>query len=305
MKIRKDALIELPHIMLLIDDPLRTVIEPLAGKVASDTPVYDFDLMMEGGHLKGFKIDKPELLGDIVDALSVLCDREHFNAKYDLSDKDPLLFAVGDGNHSLASAKGHWDALKKELSPEEQLTHPARYALVEVVNVHDEGLIFEPIHRVVFNVKVEDLMAEMKEYFSLKGSSLELKYFESLNDAEDFASDARSIACKGTHHVVFCSNNLFGVIEINNSPHSLEVGALQDFLDSSEQASVMKVDYIHGSDVVEELSSKEENLGFLLPVMHKNMFFEAVIKQGVLPRKTFSMGEAEEKRFYLECRKIK
>ena len=151
LKVRKGAPMELPHIMLLIDDPERTVIEPLFKKTAELEEKYDVELMQNGGHLKGWFIPEGELTDQIEDALERLSDREVFNAKYGLTKDLPLLpFATGDGNHSMATAKAYWEEVKKTLTPEEQENHPARYVLAEVVNIHDESLIIEAIYRVLF-----------------------------------------------------------------------------------------------------------------------------------------------------------
>lgn len=306
MKIRKEAAIELPHIMLLIDDPNKTVIEPLSKVCSYDTPLYDFELMMEGGRIIGYKIDKPEVIESVANALCRLSDPGLFQEKYNISSDVPLLlFAVGDGNHSLASAKAHWEQVKKTLPESEQECHPARFALVEVVNVHDDGLIFEPIHRVVFNVNATGLLDEMKKYFSEKGSIINITRCGSLKEAESCAEIKRENASENAQYIVFITNSQVGVIEILNAPHPLEVGSLQDFLDKSDLVSKGKIDYIHGNEATEKLSREKSNIGFILPVMHKNMFFKSIISKGVLPRKTFSMGEAWDKRFYLECRRIK
>jgi len=306
MKIRKDAVIELPHIMILIDDPDKSVIEPLADHLASQKPLYEFDLMMGGGRIKGYKIDRPELLGKLAEALGALADPKVFHEKYKLPPQAaPLLFAVGDGNHSLASAKAHWEQIKKNLSPAQQEKHPARYALVELVNVHDEGLVFEPIHRLLFNVNPDILLIEMQKYFSEKGSAIKITYFNSLEEAEKQGELIRKKNPDNSCCFVFAAGGRFGLIEILNPPHLLEVGVLQDFLDTSAIASRGKIDYIHERETVLKLSAEQGNMGFLLPVMHKNMLFKTIISEGVLPRKTFSMGEARDKRYYLECRKIR
>ncbi len=290
IKIRQNATIELPHIMVLIDDPEKTVIEPLAEKSAQLEKLYDFELMMNGGHIKGYKVDGENDLQAISDALSKLAQKEVFCNKYNVDNtKDILLFAVGDGNHSLASAKGHWENLKKCLTPEEQKNHPARYALVELVNVHDEGLVFEPIHRVLFNVNAEDLLNEFKAFSSNRS-----------NEGHNCTSGCAA------HKFEYISSAGRGSVTIENPVSNLEVGTLQSFLDYYiKEHSQVKIDYIHGEEVVTKLGSQEGNMGFYLPAMNKTDLFKTVILDGALPRKTFSMGEAEEKRFYLECRKIK
>lgn len=290
IKIRQNAPIELPHIMVLIDDPLRTVIEPLAEKAAKLEKLYDFELMMKGGHIKGYKLSEERDISAIADALAKLAQKEVFSSKYDIeSSRDTLLFAVGDGNHSLASAKGHWEILKKCLTPEEQLTHPARYALVELVNVHDQGLVFEPIHRVLFNVDPADLIRKFSAFYGKTGCS-----------GESCRSGAN------VHSFKYVTASGEGSVSIENPVCNLEVGTLQAFLDSyMKEHPEVKIDYIHGEEVVSKLGSQRGNMGIYLPSMNKADLFKTVILDGALPRKTFSMGEAEEKRFYLECRKIR
>lgn len=287
IKIRQNASIELPHIMVLIDDADKTVIEPLAQKASSFQKLYDFDLMMDGGHIKGYKVSDENDISGVANALSKLAQKGTFSAKYNIgADKDVLLFAVGDGNHSLASAKGHWENVKATLSAEEQQNHPARYALVELVNVHDDGLVFEPIHRVLFNVDADHMINEFKAFY-----------------------DDSSKACdNGTtsHSFRYITSSGEGTVTINNPVSNLEVGTLQVFLDSYiKNHPEVKIDYIHGEDVVTKLGSQPGNMGLYLPSMNKTDLFKTVILDGALPRKTFSMGEAEEKRFYLECRKIR
>ncbi|MBR5280747.1 MAG: DUF1015 domain-containing protein [Clostridia bacterium] len=277
MKIRKDAAIEMPHIMILIDDPSCTVIENLAAAVAASglAPAYNFDLMEEGGHIEGYAVSDPALVDGVMSGLSALACKETFCKKYGVpSDTPVLLFAVGDGNHSLASAKCHY---------EENPNPKARYALAELINVHDAGIIFEPIHRVMFGVDADAFLAELKDYF---GERVELG--------------------EGAGHVIpYIAGNRRGSFTIDKSVHTLAVGALQEFIDVYlSRHPEAKVDYIHGDDTVAELAT-DGNMGFILPAMDKNDLFKTVILNGALPRKTFSMGEACEKRFYLECREIR
>lgn len=302
IKIRENAPLELPHVMLLIDDPEKSVIEPLAAKAENLEKVYDFELMMKGGHIKGYKVEDEETVGNILSALEKLADPQNFSNKYSVGkDKGVLLFAVGDGNHSLASAKGHWEIVKKDVCAEDMENHPARYALVEVVNVHDSGLTFEPIHRVVFNVDADHLLNSMNEFLGSQNCS-----YRKINCMESIVNELQTLrAKKGTHAMGFCTKEGYGVIEVLNPSHNLEVGTLQSFLDHYLKNNPdVKVDYIHGEDVVLKLGTQKGNIGFFLPKMSKQDLFKTVILDGVLPRKTFSMGEADEKRFYLECRKI-
>lgn len=293
IKIRQNAPIELPHIMVLIDDPNKTVIEPLFDKTADLEKLYDFELMMNGGHIKGYKVSDEKDVSAISEALSKLAQKDTFCKKYNIScDKDILLFAVGDGNHSLASAKGHWENVKATLSFEEQQNHPARFALVELVNVHDDGLVFEPIHRVLFNVNADDLLKEFNAFYN-KNTCCE-------------GCSCNSTVQSTSHTFKYITSLAEGEITINNTTSNLEVGTLQAFLDCYIKAHPeVKIDYIHGDDVVTKLGSQPGNMGIYLPSMNKTDLFKTVILDGALPRKTFSMGEAEEKRFYLECRKIR
>lgn len=324
MKIRENAPIELPHIMLLIDDPEKTVIERLFEKVESFEKLYDFELMQCGGHIRGWKVEDSESLKMIASALSKLADPAVFAQKYglkrgvspassqteELSPMSVLLFAAGDGNHSLASAKAHWENIKASLAPGILPDHPARYALVEVVNVHDEGLVFEPIHRVLFGINSTTMLENINSICSREINTEYRTEYKLYDSKASMDSAIRSMSSsknyKSPHMLPFILEGAYGLIIAHNSSCSLEVGTLQSFIDEliKNDANV-EVDYIHGDHVVTELGSKKGCMGFYLPVMDKNDLFRTVLLEGVLPRKTFSMGEAEEKRYYLECRKIK
>jgi len=272
VKIRQNAKVELPHVMLLIDDPEDTVIGSAWDKAEASgrAPVYDTDLMLGAGHVKGYAIEGTSSEAEaVVSALRTLLSKT----------ASGMLFAVGDGNHSLASAKAHWDNIKKDLSDEEKLTHPARYALTEIVNIHDKGLDFEPIHRVVFGLTKDEFISKAKEYFKDAGLTI------GSSEGQSF-----TIISEGEEDVT---------ISLSNPPHSLSVGSVQMFLDSIGADT----DYIHGEDSVRKLATKG-NMGILLPDISKDAFFETIAKEGVFPRKTFSMGEAFEKRFYLEAKRI-
>ncbi len=294
MKIREGALLELPHILVLIDDPQRTVIEPLAAAKSRLDRLYDFDLMLDSGHLAGYAVS-PELTDQVVEALRGLARPETFAAKYGISRDQPvLLFAMGDGNHSLATAKAIWEKMK----PQVGLDHPARYALVEIENVHDEGLEFEPIHRVLFGLK-RDLFKELQKAFGRNLSYRPVAGAQQMVKAVDSArGEEQRIGLVG-------AGKGFGVIEIANPSSHLPVGTLQAFLDLFlEEDGAEKIDYVHGEDVTVKLGSQPGNAGFYLPGMPKSELFKTVILDGALPRKTFSTGEAREKRFYMEARKI-
>lgn len=299
IRIRENALIELPHIMVLIDDPEKTVIEPLEKIRKKLDKLYDFDLMMNSGHIKGYNVNDESLLKQILDALNKLASRESFMKKYALKEESSiLLFAMGDGNHSLATAKALWDMKKKKLSNEQKKNNPARFALVELVNIHDSGLQFEPIHRVLFNYDTK-IFDEMKKHFIYQGFSYKL-----LSDLKSCQAEIKKV--KG-HNILFMTKDSYGILTVSNPKLNLEVGTLQSFLDAYlKNHNDSKIDYIHGDDIVEKLVKQDNgnNIGFLLPVMPKTELFKTVILDGVLPRKTFSMGEASEKRFYLEARRI-
>lgn len=280
VKIRENAELEFPHIMILIDDAKKEIIESLASKVTEEDVVYDFSLMKDGGHIKGYLLGENEM--DFVDKkLEELADEETFNKRYGVSDKGVLLFAMGDGNHSLATAKACYEALKKTMSEEDYLNHPARYALVELVNLHSEALEFEAINRVVFDTDVDSLVSGLKKYYNINKDGNGQK-FEIITDS--------------LHETWY----------IENPKSNIAVGSIQMYLDEFLKENAGKVDYIHGEDVTIELTHKgANNVGFIFDAMPKSELFKTVILDGSLPRKTFSMGHSYDKRYYLEARKIK
>lgn len=288
LKVRENASIELPHIMLLIDDPERTVIEPLFALTDQLEQKYDVELMQNGGHLRGWFLPEGELTEQVEAALERLTDRDVFNAKYGLTEDLPLLpFATGDGNHSMATAKAYWEQVKATLTEEEQQDHPARYVLAEVVNVHDESLIIEAIYRVLFGVEPQEVLAAAKAFFAAHGAELQEGKAENAQIFPWYAGEKE------------------GCFSVKNSPWSLPVATLQAFLDDFlAQNGEVKIDYIHGQDSLKKLSQAPGNMGFFLPDPAKADLFRGVILDGVLPRKTFSMGEAREKRYYMESKKI-
>lgn len=276
--VRRNASVELPHVMLLIDDPEKTVIEPLAKK---ELPLaYDFDLMLGGGHIRGKFIGKDEQ-ERIARSLEALAGDKRTAERYG-AGLAPLLFAVGDGNHSLATAKASYEEIKAKLGDEAARSHPARYALAEVVNLHDDALVFEPIYRVVFGVEPEDLIKELSAYTkTLNGTAAPQK-----------------LTC--------VYGNVEGEIAVKNPEQQLPVGTLQTFIDGYlKEHPTASVDYIHGEDSTRTLAARERAIGFLFEGMTKDSLFSTVMLDGALPRKTFSMGHARDKRFYLEARKIK
>jgi len=281
VRVRKDAPIELPHVMLLIDDPRHTCIEPITAATGSMERLYDFDLMLRGGHLKGWKLSQTQI-DALADALEGLASDGAMREKYGLSGIPPLLFAVGDGNHSLATAKTCYENLKKVTPESEWANLPARYALVEIENLHDDALQFEAIHRVVFGVDPEKLLGAFREFYPT-------------------ARDGQGVG----HTIAYTWAGGSGYLNVPNPRVQLAVGTLQNFLDVYLKENGGHVDYIHGGQVTDELGSKPGNIGFKLPAMGKDQLFKTVIADGVLPRKTFSMGHAEDKRYYVEGRRIR
>ncbi len=294
IRIRQGAPLELPHIIVLIDDPQGTVLEPLVEKKNQLKKLYDFELMLGSGHLSGFLVNDPQLERQVVSGFEQLANPQHFASKYHIpTTQSVLLFAVGDGNHSLATAKSIWEQIKAQVG----MDHPARYALVEIENVHDHGLEFEPIHRVVFQVK-SDLQAALKAHFGDRYS------FVPCNSVAEMTQKVENAA--GSEHVFgIVTPQDVGAAYVSHPATNLPVGTLQSFLDEwLKQGGAEKIDYVHGEETTVRLGSQPGNAGFYLPAMPKSDLFKTVILDGALPRKTFSMGEAREKRFYMECRKI-
>lgn len=279
VKIREDAPLELPHVMLLIDDAAKSIIEPLATQTTDFNLAYNFELMQNSGSVKGYFLS--DKASDAIETgINQLAQPDDFTKKYNVTDKEVLLFAVGDGNHSLATAKKCYTNLKEKIG-DKALSHPARYALVEIVNLHDSSLEFEAIHRVVFDINANDIMKAFNAKFKLSDSPSE-----------------------NSQQIDVVIGSSIKTIYITNPTLNLAVGSLQEFLDEYLEKNGGEVDYIHGKDVVKQLCQQENTIGFILPCMDKSDLFKTVILDGALPRKTFSMGEACDKRFYLEARKI-
>ena len=267
LKIRQDAPVELPHIMLLIDDRKHRVIEPIWEGRADLEKVYDFDLNMGGGHLEGYRIDAQKVI-DVFD--------KYVDSVQDLYGEktNDFIFAVGDGNHSLASAQAHWNRIKEGLTDAQKAVHPARFALCEVENLHDDGIVFEPIHRFVFGAK-EDFIGYLQT--ALSGE----KTIEAFDKNGNYALNVDRVGAKA-------------------------IKDIQDAIDAYlKEHSECSVDYIHGIEHLKDVAAHNVGVAIAMPKIEKDELFGYVLKNGTLCRKAFSMGEAEEKRYYFEAKKIR
>jgi hypothetical protein len=294
IEVRRGAELELPHVLVLIDDPQRTVIEPVAADRSALRPLYDTKLMGGGGQVSGQALSTAQ--GEQVQrALQALADPQVFATRYAVpASTPPMLFAVGDGNHSLATAKSIWDRAKATVG----LQHPSRYALVEVVNIHDPALAFEPIHRLLFGVSA-DLRQALAQRYGARLRCIDVASGEAMRRRlkEHPATQAFGLIGPGAR---------FAVIEIDEPATSLAVATVQAFVDHFiAQGAAAQVDYVHGDDVLERLAQQPGHVGLHLDTVGKSELLKRVVLDGPLPRKTFSMGEAHEKRFYIEARRIR
>ena len=273
MRVRKDAPIELPHILMLCDDHDKVLLEPIAAGKDALPKLYDFDLMEGGGHITGWLVQ-----GKAVDNFEArLADyTAHVGEKYTGLPGVPMVFAVGDGNHSLATAKACYEEMKKANPGEDLSSHPARFALVELENIHDEAQVFEPIHRIITHTDPTALLKALDPWCAPDGFP-----------------------------VAWYVGEQHGTIYLDKARSQLAVGVLQAFLDQYLAEHPGEIDYIHGDEDLKQLAAQDGAIGFLLPAMEKSQLFRGVIADGILPRKTFSMGHAREKRYYLEGRAIK
>lgn len=286
MDVRRHAPLETPHILVLIDDPDEVVIGPL---MHADLPLgYDFELMQGGGRVRGWWVESEELIAATVARLGTLRRGD-----------PPMLYAMGDGNHSFAAARAIWEEVKANESPEPD--HPARYALVELVNIHDQALEFEPIHRLLAGVDPQAALGSMAERY------LNLSFRHRICTSEEsWRRECQGTPVPSTQRIPYRTCDALGLFEIASPRFKLETATLHDFLDPFlDEHPGASVDYIHGADVLADLARSEGRIGFVLPAMDKHDLFASVVEEGATPRKTFSLGEAFEKRFYLECRRIR
>ena len=275
LAVRRGAPVEMPHVMLLVDDPDDTILSRFAGR---EMNAYSFDLAERGGSVKAAFVSADEF-DPINDALTALAEKAKERAEK--NGGAPITVAVGDGNHSLATAKASWQEIKSGLTADEAQTHPARYALAEICNLHEESLVFEPIYRIIENVDVMELAKDFQAFASAQNGRFPAQTFD----------------------MILEGNNVEVVIE--HPEYTLPVASLQHFLDEWMKSHPRAViDYIHGEDTLCRLAARDACAGFVFEGMSKADLFPAVEADGVLPRKTFSMGHAADKRFYIECRKI-
>lgn len=265
IEVRRGAPVELPHIMALINDSDKTVIEPLAAETDKMEKVYDFELVEGGGHIKGWRAS-----GAMADKIS--------QAVRAYEDKTDVNIIIGDGNHSLAAAKGLWNEIKENVPESERKNHPARYALVELNNVYDPAIQFEAIHRVLFAAGGKRFIDEFSASLTGVGSE---KY-----------------------DIQWVTKNESGTITVEADSIGGMIGIVQRFIDEYVEKNGCTVDYIHGEDATKNLGTGDGCVGLVLPSMGKSDFFATVSSGTIFPKKSFSIGHAQEKRYYLECRRI-
>ena len=303
IEVRRDAELELPHILVLIDDPTHSVIEPIGAAIDaepdSQTKLYETELMQGGGHLAGWAVDAA-CAERAVQALMALANPQTFAQRYAVpAGTPPMLFAVGDGNHSLATAKSIWDSVKARVG----LAHPSRYALVEVENIHDLALAFEPIHRLLFGVAADegaDIRQALAKTFGSRLTCTDVPSAQAMRERVQAASPACHAAG------LIGPGARFSVVEVAQPTSTLAIGSFQPFIDDFvEQGGAASIDYVHGDDVLERLAMTDGHIGIHLATVAKGDLLRMVVREGPLPRKPFSMGEAQEKRFYVEARRIK
>jgi uncharacterized protein (DUF1015 family) len=301
VRIREGAPLEIPHIMVLIDDPENKVLGALQARRRDLRKLYDFELMMDAGRLTGYAVEGEEAEKEITDGLQALADPWAFVKKYGLNPETPvLLYAMGDGNHSLATAKTIWEGSKEAAGDLcSVMSSPLRYALVEAMNLHDPALTFEPIHRVLFDLAPGwKIIEEFIRFYPGKSIYKDCVTPETVRALLDERP-------QGRHRIGIIQAGGLGVFEVSRPDANLAVGTLQRFLDSLlDQKAARRIDYVHGAETVSRLGRGPGAVGFYLPAMDKRELFKTVILEGALPRKTFSMGQAWEKRFYMEARRL-
>jgi len=291
--IRRGAPLELPHAMLLADDRECSLIEPLAAEAAADRRriIYDFELLAGGGHIRGYAVTGKALQKA---AFAV----ERLLASAESASDAPMLFAVGDGNHSLAAAKMCWDELRARIPEAQQKAHPARYTLVELLNLHSEAAVFEPIHRAVYNISYKDALDEICAYFKDNGVSV------TVSEQAAPETAAPSPRAGFAYKIIYgCGKTM--VLHVEKPKAKLAATEIQRFIDYlCGKYRTVAIDYIHGADELSRLAREEGCVCLELPPVEKKEFFSFVSQHGIMPNKAFSLGNAKEKRHYLEARRI-
>lgn len=286
-RIRENAALELPHVLVLFDDTERTVLEPLVATTPRLRMMYNVKLMKNGGNVTAFQVDDSDTINIICRAFKKIL------ASKKKKSSSPFLFVVGDGNHSLAAAKSYWMDVKKNLPAEKTVDHPARFALVELLNIHDEGVRFEPIHRLACGIPDEEMFMQLKSEFR-----------DDFSEYLSLSEVTALMAGKGKRKKIgVCSTNLFGIIDGCRFLHET-IELLDNFLAKLSAGMDITLDYIHGEKNLMKLAAQADRTGFILQPLRKEDFFSELTHADVFPRKSFSMGEAEEKRYYFESRII-
>lgn len=282
MDIRTGAELEMPHIFLLMDDPQFRVIEPIWRRRESFTKLYDVDLMLHGGRVTGYLIEDKNVEEEILQQLSRLKLR------------DGMRFCVGDGNHSLATAKAVWEEAKQTLTLEERQDHPLRYAMCELINLHDPAMSLLPIHRVISGVSSSMCIQYIVDHLNSVGADARLVF--SRRKPSQQITEAPEV-------IFFTSKSSAGRIEINSPSAKMLIEQLQPVLeDFVREYPLAKLEYVHGDAEFDRMTQEYDTLGFVMPAMDKRTFFDELAEMGVFPKKCFSLGEANEKRYYVECR---
>ncbi len=279
VRVRRGASLEMPHIMVFIDDAADSVLQPLTEKKAMLPKLYDFELNAGGGAICGYMVAGDDA-AELDKAIAGLADAESLRERY--GDKAPAIFAMGDGNHSLATAKKCWEEIKPSLSDEQKKNHPARFGLVELVNIHDEAITFEPIHKVVFETDAGDFAAQAESFWK-----------------EQSKPSDRS------HSIRLIVGESEKCISVSGLTIGELIGKAEEFCQSYMASHGGKIDYIHNDDTAIGMGRRAGCAAVLLPRMEKGELFPSIIESGPFPKKSFSIGHAEDKRYYLECRKIK
>ena len=279
VEVRRGAALEMPHIMVFIDDPADKVMSLLTRRKGMLPALYDFELSAGGGHIRGWQVSGGDA-DALEQALDGLADAGLLREKY--GDAAPAIFAMGDGNHSLATAKKCWEELKPGLSPAERETHPARYSLVELVNIHDEAITFEPIHRVLFATEPAAFLDAAE------------KALGGLSGPADTRHVLRLLTAAGEHR---CTVRGLTIGQL--------IAAAEDFCQAYLAGHGGRIDYIHNDETALEMGKRGDGAAILLPRMEKGELFPSIVRSGPFPKKSFSIGRAEDKRYYLECRRIK